>query len=108
MRRRSWLAGISDAHVRSLEAFQPYNGCQWAAHLATLSNTDKHNDLVTLKQGIQFQIIEGVAPDERHQMVISTYGLHLELSGLPVLVTLEHIGQQVTRVLQQFKSDFEK
>jgi hypothetical protein len=55
-RRRTFLAGLSDAHVRALEAYQPYSGCQWTELLARLSNLDKHNDLIVVAQGADIQL----------------------------------------------------
>jgi hypothetical protein len=53
-RRNSWLAGLNDDHVDAIEAWQPYQGCEWTKHLASLSNIDKHNRLVTVNQALRF------------------------------------------------------
>jgi hypothetical protein len=92
-----------DAHVRVIEAYQPYNCCKWTACLAELSNRDKHNDLVVVAQGLQIRVQASAGP-EPHRVTIS---LHRKLGhdgqDRRVLPTLEDLGVQVTKVLDAFR-----
>ncbi|MBO3664044.1 hypothetical protein [Microbacterium stercoris] len=42
-RRRNDLHGVAQSHVAAIEAIQPFNGIEWTANLADLSNRDKHD-----------------------------------------------------------------
>lgn len=106
-RRKTWLAGVSDRHVRRIEAYQPYKGCQWTMQLAALSNTDKHNDIVTLNQAIQFTIKPGAPPlFPEGEFLIAANGLQVEILELPLVPTLENLESQVVQLLDSFKPDF--
>lgn len=45
---KSRLAGLTPAHVKMIEAFQPYSGVEWIADLRNISNPDKHQALTSL------------------------------------------------------------
>lgn len=48
-RYKQCLKGLKDPdHVRLIEMFQPYNGCQWTKPLRDISNSDKHRKLSVL------------------------------------------------------------
>ena len=101
-RRHTFLAGLSAAHVAIIERYQPYAGCQWTRRLASLSNRDKHNDLIVVAQGLQLEIKEAQSEGDAHQFIIS---LHLTLrdgTSTPVTGVLQNLGDDVTKVLEQF------
>jgi hypothetical protein len=46
--RERFLKGINDAHVAAIEGLQPYNGCIWTTTRQSISNPDKHRELIKL------------------------------------------------------------
>jgi hypothetical protein len=109
--RPRFLEGINDMHVAAIQRLQPYNGCEWAAHLQRLSNLDKHDDLVIIQDEVlaQFSVMsaEGKAGEATmHMEVEPTFRIALG-NGLPVIETLETIKASVTETLDAFKSEFE-
>jgi len=44
-RRHTWLKGVNQRHVASIEGYQPYRRCDWTKTLVSLSNPDKHKRL---------------------------------------------------------------
>jgi hypothetical protein len=73
-RRKTFLLGVSDAHVSQIEALQPYRGIAWTAKLRELSNPDKHRSLTVLFGAGRGQVtIQYGAPgsfDERDSGVV--------------------------------------
>lgn len=112
-RRRTFLAGLSDAHVAHIESLQPYSGASWTAKLARMSNWDKHNKLVlvahdyllggTLKTGEP--AASGDLPLEMHFTLTPSLRVQLE-DGLQLLETLDEIRQGVTSTLEHYAPEF--
>jgi hypothetical protein len=101
-RRETFLAGLSDAHVIAIAEYQPYAGCAWTTRLADLSNRDKHNDLIVVRQGIDIRLQESEGDEPGHV----TIKLHLRLEHDDVervIETLEALGREVTKVLDSFR-----
>jgi hypothetical protein len=99
-RRQTFLAGLTDDHVREIERYQPYKGCQWTERLARLSNLDKHNDLVVVEQGLHIRVepSDGTNPHCAH---IAPH-LSLGFRDGPVVRALDEIGTEVSFVLDRF------
>lgn len=112
-RRRSFLAGLSDAHVAHIESLQPYRGASWTAKLARMSNWDKHNKLVlvahdyllggTLRTGEP--AASGDLPLEMHFTLTPSLRVQLE-DGLQLLETLDDIYQGVASTLEHYAPEF--
>ena len=83
-RRKSFLNGISDAHVAAIEKLQPCAGTKWTAFLRNVSNPEKLRHF-TVAQPASF-----VALDD----------------GSPIIDTLETVHAAVRYTLDTFKPEF--
>lgn len=112
-RRRTFLAGLSDAHVTHIESLQPYNGAAWTAKLARMSNWDKHNKLVlvahdyllggTIKKGEP--TTSGELPLEMQFTLTPSLRVQLE-DGLQLLETLDEIREGIVSTLEHYTPEF--
>lgn len=117
-RRRVYLAGLTDSHVRAIESMQPYNGCQWVKRLQTLSNLDKHIKLVVTQHGMRIvasgtrEVSEDPANPTPTKIQVGVYFYpHLLVTlgdgKLPIKETLHEIETAVRQVLDFFKPEFQ-
>lgn len=112
-RRRTFLAGLSDAHVAYIESLQPYNGVSWTIKLARMSNWDKHNKLMlvahdylldsTVKKGEP--TASGEAPPEMQFTLTPSLRVQLE-DGLQLLEALDEIREGVVSTLEHYAQVF--
>ena len=105
-RRATMLAGVSDAHAALMETFQPFAGCAWMAMLVTLSNVDKHNDLIEIRHGATIKarnatkkLLARLTFDDF--VLVLSYGEHQDL-----LAVLDEIIDGVDAVLDTFRNEF--
>jgi hypothetical protein len=108
--RKNYLAGISDAHVAAIERLQPYNGCDWMAHLQRLSNLHKHEDLIMILHlyNLHFSVTPAQDDPTAARMDVQLEpSLFIALrDGLPVIETLEVLQTHVAQTLDAFKPEF--
>lgn len=112
-RRRTFLAGLSNAHVTHIESLQPYNGASWTTKLARMSNWDKHNKLVlvahdyllggTIKKGEP--TAGGELPLEMQFTLTPSLRVQLE-DGLQLLETLDAIREGIVSTLEHYAPEF--
>jgi|CZKS01.1.fsa_nt_gi hypothetical protein len=112
-RKKTFLRGVNQAHITGIEALQPYNGCQWTEHLATLSNLDKHNELVAVAHDYIVTVSYGPTLRTEKNTVQTAMNVNIKPvlrialgNGLPLKETLEKIKFKVTDTLGSFKLDF--
>lgn len=110
-KRKSFLKGLSDAHVIAIEKLQPYAGCAWTKTLRGLSNPDKHRRLVTLKD-VAFKPIVVVYPDggAGHPHDVEAYDFVLDITfadGTWVIDTLQALITQIAQVVKAFERDLQ-
>jgi len=66
------LPGVNATHRGWIEAVQPYNGVNWTASLAYLSNNDKHNYLHEVVPTLSYRIdLHAAVPHEADPEVVS-------------------------------------
>jgi hypothetical protein len=108
------LRYLSPSHVHRIEAYQPYMGVTWTETLRTLSNQDKHRQLIIMRgqritnitDGIG-ETFKGVGPDridvqmERKTTVPITFE-----DGTPVIETLEIMKREVALIIDSFSPEF--
>lgn len=126
-RQLRFCKGLNAEHRAVIEALQPYNGCEWTASLASLSNPDKHRHLTLMVHNSEaltrltagspgtFDGLPGTVyrtstadghPQDMH--------VHVELiadvtftDGTLVVETLEQVHREVVNTLETFKMEFE-
>jgi hypothetical protein len=123
-RRKKSLKGINDDHVARIEALQPYKGCNWTKTLKDISKPDKHRELIKLKgevvaivyvfgEDVEFDAIP--LPTQRTKHPISGEEVNIKVNTsmmlcfsdkTSVMVTLEEIIVEVTKMLNAFKREF--
>ena len=112
-RSRSFLHGVTDAHVAYIVHLQPYNGTSWTAKLVRMSNWDKHNKLVLV---VHDYLVGGTLTTEeatdsgefpiRFQMSLRP-ALVIQLEdGLQLLETLDEVRAGVADTLVHFLPEF--
>lgn len=113
-RRKTFLNGLSDVHVSSIEALQPYSGTPWVAKLARMSNWDKHNKLVLVAHDYLVEATtkqcepsaSGEMPLQVHFSLIPSLRVQFE-DGEQLLETLAEIRHGVVTTLQHFAPEFD-
>jgi hypothetical protein len=116
-RRKTYLRGLSDVHIRAIESLQPYNGVDWTKTLRTISNPDKHRQLTVLqpqRSPVVYTHVYGESDDvvvtlngeqwyltKAHVLTIGFAG-----SSTPVAETLNLLLVRVGESVNTFKSDF--
>ena len=111
--RKRFLNGISDVHAAHIESLQPYNGTGWTAKLSSLSNWDKHNELVLVAHDylVSSSVMHG-EPSASGEVALQIQfaiqpSLRIQLeSGLQLLDTLQEIRDGVASTLEHFSSAF--
>jgi hypothetical protein len=107
-RRSTLIKGISQEHIVMIERVQPCNGCNWTRLLVTISNLDKHWELVPLDLYInsfteQFDT-EGNS-DEDSVYVNTVYEREITFSdGTPVIEALQEIQTQIAQLFEEFNA----
>jgi hypothetical protein len=109
-RRNTFLKGVTDKHVASIERLQAFDGCDWTRTLRDLSNSDKHRHHtivanpvhVTTAPGSTEAIIAGEVVDVEDDIAVSIFFR----DRTPVIETLEQLLSEVTQVLDAFKPEF--
>lgn len=119
LRRRSrYLRGVSEPHIRSIEALQPYNGGEWLRVLREISNADKHQAVHVAGWGGQMEIPVGrgdEAAEEAGGFEIEgelgySYTAALTVTfadGTPVMDTISALVERTCGVLDAFRPDLE-
>jgi hypothetical protein len=102
--QRFRLSGLSDEHREAIRALQPFAGCEWIGSLRDASNQDKHWALsVAIAQG------SGVARNIGQPDFETEFDVRLVLDDdTPIFDWLEQLIANVTAVLTEFKSDFDR
>jgi len=135
-RRKTYLKGVSDPHVATIEAYQPYKGCEWTRLLREISNEDKHREIKAVVRRFgktqgetvvdlgEFELSEAGAKPLRPLVIlpeddIPTLDVSVYVNlrgtvdvafpdGLGVIETLEEIQTQVRLVLETFGPEFDR
>jgi hypothetical protein len=97
-RRHTFMEGLEDRDVVRLEECQPYRGCEWTAHLAALSNLDKHADLVDVGQGVSLSFPEEPRR-KKPRMIVDAFLVTRLQKNLKLVETLEGISYHVQQLL---------
>ncbi len=109
-KRNSYLKGISEKHVESIQKLQPCAGCRWTQRLREISNPDKHRHLVTgaspviisPSSGSTEAIMSGQTANVKNDVVVQiTFN-----DRTPVVETLEQLLSEVAKTLDTFKPEF--
>jgi hypothetical protein len=107
---KGFLVGLSVAHLAALEQLQPYNGCQWTADLASLSNLDKHSKLIAVAHDYRVTGTVNATDTDTSKLTVDMNikpVIRIALDdGLPLIETLEIIQSQVSQTLDAFKPEF--
>jgi hypothetical protein len=98
------MEGLEDRDIAQLEECQPYRGCEWTAHLAALSNLDKHADLVDLGQGMSMSFPEE-SRRKTPRMFLDAFLVVRLQKNLKLVETLEGISCHVQRFLVEISID---
>jgi hypothetical protein len=125
-RRKTYLKGVSQPHVDAIEGLQPYRGCDWTHDLKTISNPDKHRELIGAfgTQETAFAVAIGTPdflatlpgklrpirgdPANRYAKVhheVATFSVTFS-NGPPIIELLEILKSQVAQTLDAFKPEF--
>ncbi len=110
-RRRTFLAGVSDAHAAEIALLQPFNGCLWTELLRDLSNPDKHRELLTVQHntGLGIEIFTEPVPSPPGaalQTIRFEFRIFVGIrDGTPIADVLEDLGRRVLGTLDQFSTD---
>jgi len=115
-RRKTFLNGLTDAHVAAIEALQPYAGCKWAKTLRDISNPDKHRHLaivhsnweetITFLDGSENSPKEAdISYPERAVDLKHTVNVTLP-DGAPIIELLKFVKSSIAGVLITFESEF--
>lgn len=112
-KKNTFLNGLNTAHIANIESLQPYNGIDWTAKLARMSNWDKHNKLVLVAHDYLVSVCQTRnGPDASGEAVIQLQfelqpSLCIQLEdGLQVLDSLQEIRRGVSSTLDHFSSEF--
>lgn len=105
------LVGVSQRHVAVIEGLQPYKGDDWLAVLPSLSNQDKHRELVAVVRtpAIRYRIESRETAEGDPEHVHAVVDIAIETAfddGALVLETLRRLHQRVADTLDTFKPDF--
>jgi hypothetical protein len=111
------LTGLSEKHRARIKELQPFNGCDWAATLASLSNFDKHRELLRLsgRHKVTINTDQLFADSESSSLADWGRGVNVDFSimgpvtfgdGKPVISTLEMLLSQVANLVAEFESLF--
>jgi len=112
--RERCLPGVSDAHALIIKRLQPFKHCRWVAQLQGLSNTDKHRQVLDVRQllrGDPVRLTEIGHPhphDERLWIVQpTTQRISVELADeTNALETLAQLCAETAKVLKLAQRDF--
>jgi hypothetical protein len=110
--RSTYLCGVNTEHVAMIERVQPYNGCEWTKFLQSLSNLDKHVELVT----VYHEAITAEPPDDEAEWGDPYRTVHVTMdldvfvevafeNGVPIVNALQELKSQVSTFIEQFKTD---
>jgi hypothetical protein len=101
-RRKTFLYGLSDDDVLGLERYQPYKRCRWTADLQRLSNVDKHNDLIEVRQGFALRAF----PDGSAGFELDPYLAFKYRHRKPLVRVLKKIIVAVCAFLDELGAEF--
>jgi hypothetical protein len=123
-RAKTYLAGLSNKHIRDIELLQPYNGCAWSKALREISNPDKHRHLVAVNgrwkttslaecgvrgsfDNYPDKVIRGSAGSNTDIYFECQYAIDITLpDGTPLMETLDIVKRGVTDTIKAFESEF--
>jgi hypothetical protein len=111
------LRGLSDHHIRAIEALQPYKGTEWTKTLRDISNPDKHRHLIPVqvqRSAYVFAHWSGDVGDfelslngEKAYLKKDTFiDVGFRDSKLGVFETLSSLITEVGRTIDKFKPEF--
>ena len=119
-RRNTFLKGVSDEHVASLDLLQPYEGPNWLSWIRELSNLDKHNVLPVVP-GIGGSVTIPVGRSDEEAVAAGGFrrpgevGMYFKVpmyiafgDGFPVIETLEELKTETRLLLQAFEAELER
>lgn len=111
-RRHTHLKGVSDEHVSVIAGMQPFSGCSWTKTLQSLSNPDKHRQIVSAihNTGIDAEIeaVAGDAPGQTNFKMKFNVDIYIAFDdGSHVIGVLDALVREVGSVLATFQQDFE-
>ncbi len=105
------MNGLTAAHLQRIRELQPFNGCDWIARLAVLSNSDKHKTLVTVARKGNSSAGPTTLTKDRAGKIVKTVRLTLETvialdDGRHAIALLDELCVHVGAVVSEFKKDF--
>jgi hypothetical protein len=126
-RTRTYLKGLSPAHVANIEQLQPYNGVPWTKALRDISNPDKHRKLTAIRgrdravrrivsgqagsfEGKPGKVFTGAGRDGDDVYLETHYSIRVDLpewNELPVVDALKYLQRNVRATIEAFHSEFE-
>jgi hypothetical protein len=121
-RSKTYLRGLSVAHISAIERRQPYNGVAWTKTLREISNPDKHRKLIPMDtQGSAWIVVHGpgsyrgrnayggrtlpsghivnVEPDHAVRVVLPD-------GPVPLMPTLRSLRLEIGQVIESFGPEF--
>jgi hypothetical protein len=105
----SLLEGLDQAHLYAIEQLQPFHGCLWTKHLASISNLHKHNDFIPVVHDVlYFARLDPIPNTESYKVNMEfTPTLYIAFEpGLPLIETLKEIESRVSQTLDEFEPEF--
>jgi hypothetical protein len=115
---------LTAEHVTSIQAVQPYKGCNWSKRLRDYSNLDKHREFVSTTGTADYHVhsslekdlfrCSGYEPEVPHPisglppMKVKVYisGKVKFKDGVPVIKAIEEIKSGVADTLRSFEPSF--
>lgn len=107
---KPYLAGVDRTHCRWIEEFQPYKGCNWSRLLRTLSNPDKHKQLIRIRNVLRVDEQERVVRQTDAGPVVNVkfkYALFIGINEVPLDQILREIEEGVGNALAVFDPVFD-
>jgi hypothetical protein len=111
------LRGLSDHHIRAIEALQPYKGIEWTKTLRDISNPDKHRHLIPVQvQTPPYVFAHWAGEVGDFELTLNGEKAYLKKdafidvgfrdSKLGVFETLSSLITEVGRTIDRFKPEF--
>jgi len=114
-RRKLWLPILTPGHQAAIKALQPFDGCRWTYVLRSISNPDKHRNLIVTDAQVAARITTNASVEDFAipPMPDSTVYVEGHVSAIvafkdrsPVIETLKELQKEVASVLTSFNRDF--
>lgn len=112
-----WLHRLTPAHQTALKGLQPFSGTEWTKDLRTITNPDRHRELIQIAGRMHYWqtgITEPSAyaagdtedPDEVF-VGFETSSIITLGDGRHAVELMQHLQREVSKVIETFDADFE-